>query len=540
MTSVTTRGPLLATPALMSAKHAPVGCRLPSRYPELLGCCLAASLAVLPACNDRHAGSSMTTADDPARPGASASAAATTYADASIPDEKLRSALEEAMARDAVLQGLPIHVTVGNGNVVLFGSVPTLAAKWRATRLVGNFKGALTLTDGIQVSAPARPDAELARDVNGAIQGDAATRHTNVRATASADTVTLAGAADSYAQRELVADIASHVRGVRDLKLAIAIAPAAPRADGEIATNVTSDLLEDARLDGPRITVAVHGGVVSLSGVVGSLAQREAAAGDAMRGGATSVDANALRIDWRESTRARAMARQPLPADEQISAAVTRALADDVRVGVEVPLVSVEGGVVTLSGKVEDFRAGRAAVRDARLVSGVSRVDDTITVEAAKSQSDVTIQKQVLAGIYGDVAAADSQDVRVTTTMAKVTLRGTVATRKDKAVIEDDVEEVPGVVAVDNELQVRGNDAFITPVALRRGVTEGIFWDPRIASPDPISVDASAEGDVTLTGHVGSWQEVRAAGDDAVAAGAAHVINNIQIATDAVPRIARK
>jgi osmotically-inducible protein OsmY len=170
----------------------------------------------------------------------------------------------------------------------------------------------------------------------------------------------------------------------------------------------------------------------------------------------------------------------------------------------------------------------------------VSRVDDTITVEAAKSQSDVTIQKQVLAGIYGDVAAADSQDVRVTTTMAKVTLRGTVATRKDKAVIEDDVEEVPGVVAVDNELQVRGNDAFITPVALRRGVTEGIFWDPRIASPDPISVDASAEGDVTLTGHVGSWQEVRAAGDDAVAAGAAHVINNIQIATDAVPRIARK
>jgi osmotically-inducible protein OsmY len=190
---------------------------------------------------------------------------------------------------------------------------------------------------------------------------------------------------------------------------------------------------------------------------------------------------------------------------------------------------------------VGDFRAGRAAVRDARLVSGVSRVENKITVEAAKSQSDLTIQKQVLAGIYSDMAAAGSHDVRVTTTMAKVSLRGTVATRRDKAVIEDDVEEVPGVVAVNNDLQVRGNDAFIAPGTLQRGVSEGIFWDPRIASPAPIAVDVSAEGDVTLTGHVDSWQEARAAGNDAVVAGAAHVDNRLQIATDApVPRIARK
>ena len=525
----------------MFATHAPLGCRLASRYPGLLCCCLGASLALLPACKDRHAGSSITAAAEPATPGASASAVGTPYADALIPDEKLRGAIEESMARDSVLQGLPIHVSVGNGNVVLFGAVPTLAAKWRVARLVGTFKGALSLTDGILVSAAARPDAELARDVNGAIQSDAATQDTTVRATADTDTVTLSGAANSYAQRELIADIASHVRGVRDLKLAIAIVSASPRADAEIAGNVMSDLLEDARLDGPRLTVAVHEGAASVSGVVGSLAQRDAAAGDAIRGGAMKVDTTALRIDWRESTRGRAMARQAVPADEHIVAAVTRALADDARVGVEVPVVSVQAGVVTLSGKVEDFRASRAAVRDARLVSGVSRVENMVTVEAAKNQSDVTIQKQVLAGIYSDVAASDSHDVQVTTTMARVTLRGTVATRRDKAVIEDDVEEVPGVVAVNNALQVRGNDAFIAPGTLQRGVSEGIFWDPRIASRDPIAVDVSAEGDVTLTGHVDSWQEARAAGDDAVVAGAAHVDNRLQIATDApVPRIARK
>ena len=103
-------------------------------------------------------------------------------------------------------------------------------------------------------------------------------------------------------------------------------------------------------------------------------------------------------------------------------------------------------------------------------------MENEVTVEAAKIQSDATIQKQVLAGIYSDVAAADSRDVRVTTKMAKVSLQGTVATRRDKAVIEDDVEEVPGVVAVSNDLQVTGNDAFITPGTLQRGVNEGIFW----------------------------------------------------------------
>ena len=54
-------------------------------------------------------------------------------------------------------------------------------------------------------------------------------------------------------------------------------------------------------------------------------------------------------------------------------------------------------------------------------------------------------------------------------------------------------------------------------------------------------MDASAEGTVTLTGHVDSWQEARAAGDDAVNAGAANVVDHLELAADApVPRVARK
>ena len=252
-----------------------------------------------------------------------------------------------------------------------------------------------------------------------------------------------------------------------------------------------------------------------------------------MRAGASSVDMSALRVDWHRSARDPAMARQRVPRDAGIVAAVTRALSDDPRVGVDGPMVSVERGAVTLSGDLRDFRSCRAAVRDARMVSGVWRVEDRTTVLPVVRQSDATIQRQVLAGIYDDRAASDSRDVRVSTAMARVTLRGTIASRRDKAVIEDDVEAVPGVAAVQNDLQIQGNDQVVSPETIRHGVAEGLFWDPRIAVSDAIAVEVSVKGDVTLTGQVESWQEARAAGDDAVRPGAAHVINHVQVGSDA-------
>ncbi len=484
-------------------------------------------MAIVPGCQTHPTPSSSAWALDATTAVVTAGTLATEVADASIPDARLEAALDAAVARDPVLDGLPIHVSVDNGHVVLFGTVPSLAIKWRQARLVGAFKGVTSLTDGTVVAHSLRPDAALATDVSGAIAGDAATRGSHVQASARAGAVTLTGQVRSYAQRELLAELTSRVDGVEDVELALAIVPSSHRADAEIEGDVTDDLLEDGRLDGPRITARVHGGAATVTGFVGSLAQRDAVVNDALRGGATSVDATGLRIDWIQSVRQRARARQPVPGDGTIAAAVTRALSEDPRMGLPLPAVRVERGVVTLSGPIVDFRASRAAARDARFVTGVSRVDNRLAVASVTHQSDLTIQRQVLGGISTDVAAADSQDVQVTTRQARVTLRGTVASRRDRTVIEEDVEEVPGVIAVENDLQVRGNDLVIAPETIRKGVVEALFWDPRIASHD-IAVDVSGEGNVTLTGRAESWQEVRAAGDDAVRAGAANVDNRVQ------------
>lgn len=495
----------------------------------------ATSLAVLPGCRDDHGptgGPTTTTSLAPAA-SLSGSGAETASATTTIPDAKLAGAIDESFALDPVLSSSGVHASVANGSVTLSGTVPTLGAKWRAARLADTFKGATSLTSGIAVSPSARPDTEIANAVNDAIKGDPATRSGKVDASSSAATVTMRGTADSYLQRELMADAASRVPGVQEVNtLAVIISRAASRSDAEATADVMERFGDDALLDGTRIAVGVHGGEAVLSGIVGSLAQRDAAVHDSQIAGVTAVDSHGLHVDWRQNERESASARRPLPSDQHLVEAVGRSLSGDFRVGFPLPRIHVDQGVVTLSGNVTDFRAGKEANRDARGVSGVWRVEDRTVVAPARRENDATIQAQVQEGIHNDTAAPDSPRVRVVTANATVTLDGAVASEGEKKLLEEDVEDVPGVVAVENHLHVKGYgpETHVVPAgSIRRGVVERIFWDPRVET-GRVTVDVSSGGEATLSGVLPSAAEVRAANDDAIRAGAEHVINRIRVA----------
>jgi osmotically-inducible protein OsmY len=473
----------------------------------------------------------------PTPPLAAARVVETPYANAPIPDAKLAHAIEEAIARDPVLESQSIHVSVKNGDVAITGSVPTLAATWRVARLVASFRGATSVTNKVVVNTPVRPDADIARDVTDAIKSDPATLSAKVQATVNAETVTLKGTADSRTQRALLIDVASHVRGVQQVIPSVAVLPFSSRGDAELVADVSDRLSDDARLDGSHVAIEVHGRNATLSGVVGSVEQRDAAVEDAWIAGVMNVDAQAVRVDWLENVRARVAARHPLPSDQRIADAVGRWLASDARVGVQLPSVTVEQGVITLAGNVSDFRAKDAANRDAARASGAWRVEDRMTVLPAKRESDATIQRQATRCIFNDIAAPDSRNVQVSTSHATVTLKGIVASQEEKKVIESDAEEVPGVVAVEDDLKVQGYGpemAAVAPAAIRDATVENMFWDPRVGD-SKVAVDVAPNGDVTLSGVVDSWEQARAANGDAIRAGAAHVINSIRVAGASSP-----
>ena len=391
-------------------------------------------------------------------------------------DSPLAAAIQRALLRDPVLRATSIRVSVMDGTVNLSGPVPNLAAKLRANQLVSSFKGASSIQNGLVVSA-SRADSDIAAAVNDAVRGDPATRDIRVEADARNGVVTIRGSAASPTQRELLSDLASRVAGVQRVDLEVDLSPAS-RQEAEISTDIHDRLDEDSRLDPRRVVIEVHGRAVSLSGVVGSLLQHDAAMADAWVPGVASVTGSDLRVDWLTSATARAIDQQSQPSDAHITDVVQNRLAGDARVEPP-PKVSVEGGVVTLTGPFSDPRAERAAVRDAYRVRGVRRVLDRM------SQSDAGAR---------------------------------------------DTEGVPGVVDVE-QVRAPPNDGQPVPASTIEGqAKENVFWDPRVGRHS-IEVVVGPDGAVTLTGMVDTASEMRAAEADAIVAGAAHVIDRLQLAT---------
>jgi len=265
---------------------------------------------------------------------------------------------------------------------------------------------------------------------------------------------------------------------VQGVDLAVELSPAS-RREAEISADVQDRLDDDSRLDAKRVVVAVHGRAVSLSGVVGSLLQHDAAVADAWLPGVASVTAYDLRVDWLASAAARAIDQQSQPSDAHLSDVVRSRLSGDARVGGEPPVVSIDAGVVTLTGPVADLRAERAALSDAYRVRGVRRVVDHMADPPASAQGDA--------------------------------------------------EGVPGVVDAEDDSQVKGDGLLSPSPTIAARAKESVFWDPRLGDRR-IDVTVNLDGGVTLTGTVSTSSEVRAAEADAVLAGAARVTNRLQIA----------
>jgi osmotically-inducible protein OsmY len=321
------------------------------------------------------------------------------------------------------------------------------------------------------------------------------------------------------------------VKGVKDVMLAFA-SERTPAAEDRIAREVNQRLADDGRLDGAQVTVHVQGRSVRLAGTVGSLAQREAAVEDARGDGVDEVEALGLRVDWNAATQTRARLPHFAPTDSALAAAVLRDLQGDPRIGFPLPTVTATQGVVTLSGKVSDFRTRRAATDDAGSVRGVRRVDVQLTVTPARRESDATIQQMVERTLLDDVETPDAPHLQMTTSGAKVTLRGNVVSQEEKLLIASDVEAIPGVIGVQDDLHVQGAGAAADPPpagALRTRVVEQMFWDARVDSSRVLTA-VTPDGEVTLSGVVYSPQEERAAVEDAVGAGALHVVDHLRIA----------
>lgn len=296
--------------------------------------------------------------------------------------------------------------------------------------------------------------------------------------------------------------------------------------DATIRQAVTARLQNDAAVSRKSFDVAVDRGVVTLTGSVASLFEKDRAVqlAESLRGVASVVDLLSC--------------RPPVRPDSEIRRDIENALADAAAIDADRIRVSVKDGTAVLDGQVDSWARSRTAGQTVKRVRGVTAVNNRIRVVYASNRPDPAIAR--------DIEAILASDVRVRSNMIDVDVRdgnvflsGTVgsATEKSRAHIDAFVAGVKAVNAEGIEVRwetgrSRGGGG-IGPVVradsdIREAIQRAIRYDPRVNSvlPDIVVKD----GRVTMEGVVDTLRAKRAAEEDAWnASGVWQVINRLHV-----------
>jgi osmotically-inducible protein OsmY len=191
--------------------------------------------------------------------------------------------------------------------------------------------------------------------------------------------------------------------------------------------------------------------------------------------------------------------------DAQIQQDVLKELDWDPRVEETEVGVSVQHGVVTLSGTVTSWAKRMAAQEAAHRVAGVLDVANDIIVKipGGLGRSDTEIAHAVRNALEWDVFVPD-KDIQSTVSNGWVTLTGMVETVSEREDAARAVRNLTGVRGVDNQITVR--QTRVAPERIRAAIEEAL---ERRAEREArrIGVTVSPDGEVTLAGRVRSWAE---------------------------------
>lgn len=467
-----------------------------------------------------------------------------------LPDAAISAAVESELFADYSVPHDDIDVGTNAGVVTLTGTVNNLMARDHAQRLAQTVRGVRSVVNRIAVEPRGkRSDQQLRDDVIAAMAYDAATDSYELRVSVSDRVATLSGKVDSYAERDLAEKVARGVHGLRDVRNQISVQYKSSRPDPEIRADVLARLRWDAYVEHELISAKVAAGNVELSGKIGSEAERGRAYADAWVAGVRSVNADKLEVEpWLKSQRA----RKPSPkvGDREIERAVSAALLYDPRVSSFNVAPSATGGVVTLRGNVDNLKAKRAALGDARATTGVSRVIDRIHVRLTP-KDDKTIAKNIRSAFERD-PYVERFEVSVNVVDGTAYLNGTVDSSWEKMRADQLASVAAGVKSVRNNLTVYDDRSPLvyeprvydhypydyswysyTPGSWREDaeiqdeIKDELFWSPFVDA-DQVKVHVS-DGVATLEGTVDSYSEMHSALSNAYEGGAKSVQNELKV-----------
>jgi osmotically-inducible protein OsmY len=188
-----------------------------------------------------------------------------------------------------------VGVEVDGGVITLSGTVEHFSAKQAAELAAFRIEGVRAVANDIRVK-PAwlgdPTDTEVARGIADVFGWTDVIPAERIHVLVANGWVTLTGDVDWHYEREMAETAAAQIRGVKGVVNTIVVRGEEASA-GDVRNDIQQALVRHAQVDAEQIAVIVEGGHVTLTGVVGSHAERVEAERAAWRSpGVTRVTNN--------------------------------------------------------------------------------------------------------------------------------------------------------------------------------------------------------------------------------------------------------
>jgi osmotically-inducible protein OsmY len=231
---------------------------------------------------------------------------------------------------------------------------------------------------------------------------------------------------------------------------AVLVVPQLSRAADQDATSAVRAKLNKSQFKDVQVNVDANG-VATLSGTVGEYEYKADADKIAHKVKGVSAVRNDIQVSGRD-----------VPDEQLQKTLVDKISSVSIGYGNEFDAIgiSVQNGVVTLSGHSHDYPNRDSALAVAATTPGVKDLIDDIAVDPV-SPMDWQIRLAVARAVYGYAslnryAMDPEKPIRISVQNGHVELYGVVDSQGDKDTAGIRANSVPGVFSVDNYLQVAG------------------------------------------------------------------------------------
>ena len=197
-------------------------------------------------------------------------------------DGQLKKEVEEELEWDPAVTATDIGVEVADRIVTLSGHPPSLAEKLAAEKAAHRVAGVKAVVVDMQVRLPQkdeRTDEDVANAVHAILHWTVGLPDDSVKVQVEKGWVTLTGAVDWAYQSHVAARTVSHMRGVRGVANRIEVR--GDIASEDIGAKIAQAMQRHAEREVKHISIEVKDGTVTLTGKVGSYAERAVARGAA-------------------------------------------------------------------------------------------------------------------------------------------------------------------------------------------------------------------------------------------------------------------